>query len=266
MSIEKYNYLDYLEISICDFCNLNCKGCSHFSNLVKNRECPEFSDFQRDFTQLKKSISHISKIRIMGGEPFLNKDLPKYIKMIKNIYPFSDLRVCTNGLLLLDQDESMLEVLRENNVILDISVYPPMFDNILSVLGKLDEFEIEYYYEIIAKFKPILLDEEKEYYYKELINCSCINLKNGHLAPCPVIFYINHYNMLFNKNYPEDGGKIDIYNTKLEGRQIIDELKKPFELCNYCAHHREDLPFFNWEATQGNFNKNDWLSKEDKWQ
>ena len=36
INLEK-PFLNYLEINIVDQCNLNCKGCAHFSNICDNK-------------------------------------------------------------------------------------------------------------------------------------------------------------------------------------------------------------------------------------
>ena len=60
------------EIHLCDHCNLNCKGCGHFSPLAQKR----FLDpavFERDCRQLSKlSNRKIELIDLMGGEPLLH--------------------------------------------------------------------------------------------------------------------------------------------------------------------------------------------------
>ena len=64
--------MKYIETHIVDHCNLNCRGCSHFSPLAK----PYFKsldEYKREFERLAEITNHyIQQIRIMGGEPFLH--------------------------------------------------------------------------------------------------------------------------------------------------------------------------------------------------
>ena len=74
-------YLDYLETHIINKCKLNCKGCSHFSNIVDDEDAPvDITVFEKDFARLSELFDHIFTIRLMGGEPFLNPDMGKYIE------------------------------------------------------------------------------------------------------------------------------------------------------------------------------------------
>ncbi len=65
-----------------DHCNLNCKGCVHFSPLVRESVFPKLSDVERDFIRLREIIEYIDTIRILGGEPRLNPELSRYLEMV----------------------------------------------------------------------------------------------------------------------------------------------------------------------------------------
>ena len=81
---DDVTYLDYIEININDHCNLNCKGCSHFAPLAP-ASFKNFNTFLKDIKRLKQLIPHIFKIRIMGGEPFLNPELKRYVETLKEV-------------------------------------------------------------------------------------------------------------------------------------------------------------------------------------
>ncbi|MDO5568558.1 MAG: 4Fe-4S cluster-binding domain-containing protein [bacterium] len=258
----KVTYLDYLEINIIDCCNMNCKGCSHFANLAP-RTPKNFNEYYNDFKRLRELIPHIFKIRIMGGEPFLNKELKKYIEMIKKIYPYTDLRVVTNGLLIKKIDDDMVRCLKKNNIILDISVYPPIRKHIDEIVFDLRSKGINAFLEHISSFKPILLKEKQKYPYKKLENCRCINLQSGYLSACPLSFTIKYFNNKYGDLYSQNLNLINIYDN-ITGYEIKKRLEQPFELCDYCAHYRDDLPFFKWEQRNDNSELSDWVYKKGK--
>lgn len=254
-------YLDYLEINIIDSCNMNCKGCSHFANLA-TKQMKSFDQYHKDFIRLKEIIPHIFKIRIMGGEPLLNPELSRYIKMIKEIYPYTDLRVVTNGLLLKQLNEDTIQCIKKYDVMLDISVYPPLQNSIDDIVEHLQEKNIKIFLEHITKFKPILLENQAPYPYKQLENCNCINLQNGYLSACPLPFTIHYLNNKFNNKYDKKINLINIYN-QVSGLEIKQMLKEPFELCDYCAHYRNDLTFFEWKQSTNNCQLSDWIYQKE---
>ncbi len=255
-------YLDYIEININDHCNMNCKGCSHFAPLAPT-SFKDFNVFFKDIKRLKELIPHIFKIRIMGGEPFLNPELKKYVRAIKEVYPYTDLRIVTNGLLLKNIDDEILDFIKNNDVMLDISVYPPLHKTIDEIVQKLKDKKVKIFLENISFFKPILLSEKEKYPFNTLQNCNCINLENGFIASCPLQTTIKYYNDHFDNKYDYKTNKINIYES-ITGSDIKRRLKEPFELCDYCAHYRDDLPYFEWSKSITNIDSKDWIYKKGK--
>ena len=64
--------LEYVESEITQFCNLNCKGCADFINLVSDKKHYDLEEFMRDYTRLSELFCTVKKIRLMGGESLLN--------------------------------------------------------------------------------------------------------------------------------------------------------------------------------------------------
>lgn len=67
-------YMKELETNVVDFCNLNCKGCSHFSNIFSHGDSVGYESFERDIRQLSQKI-FIGHFDLLGGEAFLSEDL-----------------------------------------------------------------------------------------------------------------------------------------------------------------------------------------------
>lgn len=254
----EYAYLDYLEYKVCDNCNLNCRGCSHFANIVEPNTYRDYQVFKRDIHQLKKHIPHINKIRVLGGEPFLHPDILQFVKLFRKLYPFSDIRICTNAVLLSEIPKNDLVFLKGLGVGLDISVYPIIKDRIGKIESKLKECRIAYYLEAHNEFMYSLLESKNNAPHISLCDCKDINLYNGKLSPCPLLLTIHYYNEKFSCGYPENNQLIDIYAEDLTGRKILELLKKPKELCSYCTSYRRDLPKFKW-TNSGSIAKEDWI-------
>ena len=91
-------YLPRLECHITDHCNLNCAGCSHFSNLA-----PEVyknaGEFERELSCLSGKL-RIGTLRLLGGEPLLHPELPELLRIARTQFPHSRIEVCTNCTLL----------------------------------------------------------------------------------------------------------------------------------------------------------------------
>jgi MoaA/NifB/PqqE/SkfB family radical SAM enzyme len=81
-SIRLKPVLPYVEMHVVDHCNLNCKGCSHFSPIA-DELFTDIGEFTRDLQQLRRLVSNIEVIRLMGGEPLLHPNITDFIRSTK---------------------------------------------------------------------------------------------------------------------------------------------------------------------------------------
>lgn len=107
--------LKYIEYDIVGHCNLNCKGCSHFSNIQKEKQFVELEVFERDIKRLANLFSEIKRIKILGGEPLLHPDFDKFIVSARKILPKARIDIVTNGILVDKINEEVWDVIRKNN-------------------------------------------------------------------------------------------------------------------------------------------------------
>lgn len=109
-----------LDIHITHKCNFSCDNCSHFMN--------QGFDYHVPLDECKTWMSLWSKkvlpknIGLLGGEPFLNKDLKDYCIVTRNFWPDTDIEVVTNAFLIHLQPD-VFETLIENKIILSISFH-----------------------------------------------------------------------------------------------------------------------------------------------
>lgn len=237
INLDEFNALPYLEFHINDHCNLNCKGCSHFCPLVNEEKFTDYNQFEKDIQRLKELIQYIKIIRIMGGEPLLNKELDKFINITRKMYPFSDIRVVTNGILLPSLSDDIWNCMKENDVGFDISAYPAVYNNINSYVKIIQEHSVKLNGILhVSSFTPIL-HTKREVPFDNTRNCTCYNLHEGMISSCPMTFYGKYFNKYFEKNIPFESGNIDLYEVGLTGKKLIEKLNQPFELCKYCNQY-----------------------------
>lgn len=94
---------------IIEECNLNCAGCLVFSPLVcDNGYVMTISSFEKDVERLSEIFDEdeIDVITISGGEPLLHKEVEKFPQIIRKYFGKVNIRIVTNGLLLLNQPDS----------------------------------------------------------------------------------------------------------------------------------------------------------------
>ena len=225
--------LPQAEIHVVDFCNLNCKGCAHFSPIFE-KKMPGTQSRIYDIEMLKSKITHIIKFYLLGGEPFLNPEIITYIEKSRQILPNTMIQIVTNGLLIPSLKPEVFDAIRENNIIISISEYEPTH----TIIGKIEEIltknNISYVirpYDSKKKFiKPLSLSENSMY-EKKCISDGCINIYNGMIARCPTLMYIDEFNKVFNTELPNQG----IYSlSEVSGEQILKFMQQKVQLCEHC--------------------------------
>lgn len=252
-----YHFLPYIEYHVADHCNLNCRGCVHFSPLVDKPKFSDYEEVERDLIKLHEIVPYIGEIHILGGEPLLNKELYKYIELTSRVYPKSVIRVVTNGLLLLQIDNLLIQTMKRCNAEFAISLYKPMFCRIDETLTFLDSLGIKYSCSNpISTFSYTFDSDGGHACGVQTLNCSCPNLYHGKLAMCPPIAYIGYFNRKFNSCLAADDGMIDLYDEDMNYEKLVDELHTVRSICDRCLFiSKEDSISIEWEQSKNAIEK-----------
>lgn len=255
--------LDYIEYHISFHCNLNCKGCSHFSNLIKEPRFGNAESFRRDMERLSELFWGIGKIRLMGGEPVLNPELPQFVYIARSYFPDADIRVVSNGLMIRETDTELFKAMRECAVYFDVSMYPPT----KGCISRLDD---------ICKKEQVMLtvtpevgefgaslnpkgDSNPAESYDKCPARHCVYLQDGKVSTCAMPQLIDIYNDHFGCNIkPGTSDVTDIYDPSIKGIDIIERTKRPMEICRYCYPERRN---FKWQPSLSP-EASDWVGGE----
>lgn len=238
--------LHYLEFHIVDHCNLNCKGCSHFSPLSAESYL-NFDTFYKDMARLSELFSNIVRMRILGGEPLLHPFVNKFIETTRSFFPNSDISLVTNGILLPTMESSFYETIKNNNFTLDVTVYPPTKEKIPDLVSLAMQYEIPIQYQTVEYFCKFLNNNgssDKVEIHKQCWVNYCTFLRNGKIYPCALPALSNIANQKFGWQIPDDG-YIDIH-TNVTANEIISFIWKPISTCSYCNKG----VWFPWELSQ----------------
>jgi hypothetical protein len=246
---RKKEVIPYLEFHATEHCNLNCKGCGHFSCIAE----PEFIDIKKHIKDMKRlsKLIKIRMIRILGGEPLLHPDINKLISETRKYFPLSNIYVVTNGILLKKMPKSFWNTLKKHSITIIITVYPPMESQTETFINLCKSNNIELIFgdrPLFFKRFDVTGSQDKVNSFKNCDVKECHYLENGKIAGCGVPFYIRHFNKEFNKNICLQDDTIDIYDSKLTGAEITKLLNSPLEACKYC--NIEATTQFDWDVSK----------------
>ena len=122
--------ITYLRVSVTDRCNLRCVYCMPVEGITWQSH-DRILRFEEIVQIVRLAAENgVSEIRLTGGEPLVRKDLADLVAMISAIPGIKDISLTTNGLLLGDQVDRLVDAgLKRINVSLD-TLQPEKFARI----------------------------------------------------------------------------------------------------------------------------------------
>jgi len=255
--LQKVKRLDYIEIHLCDHCNLNCAYCSHFCSVAE----PTFydiKDFEKDIERLAELTNNdIPLIKLLGGEPLLNENCNEYFDITHKFFPNSSIILVTNGILLKSQNEKFWESAKNNNITIECSQYPINLDY-LEIKKIVEDKNVKFIFNLPAHIKKqyftkFALSRKKklslfESYFTCFLDRTSFFFKEGKIYHCPIVGNISHLNKYFNTNFEiSEKDFIDIYKAS-NLKEILNFLSFGTPFCRYCSslkHQREQ-----WKKSQ----------------
>ena len=255
-------YLVHLETHVCDHCNLNCKACNNFSPFVKEPSYADIGQFESDLKRLAELFSGIGRFFLLGGEPLLAPELCcDMIRCYRKYFPVNELRVLTNATLILTMKDEFWDCVRENDVIIHISLYPPVKERIGEIRERLESRKVKYIVfkevETFAKRLTLYPFEDEKFNNEHCGSAGCHYLRNGEISKCPDAMLVDFM----------VGGNAELKNLALNEREnlmrvsnaweLIEKLEEYIDLCKKCTFKR--IKRTKWERIENEADAMDWL-------
>lgn len=231
-----------LEFVVTDYCNLNCKGCSHYSPLAKK----EFESLE----SLESSMRHlgevcrgdVKKVYLIGGETLLYPDLVEAMKLMRKYFTLPvEAHIFTNGIALPKMSDEFWKVAKELDYIMSITLYPIKFDFNSAIAlceskgVKTSIFDDRSNANSFFRFK---LNPKKNQNgaisHFKCYNRGCISIIGNRLYPCPLSACVGHLNKACGTDFRhEEGDWLDV-DKITSAKEIIKFRNHPVPFCKYC--------------------------------
>jgi organic radical activating enzyme len=245
-------HLRYLELHLADHCNLNCKGCTHFSPIAEKR-LADLNEHQRDMKQLQKLFASIDRIVLMGGEPLLNPQIDSFLFATRACFPEADILVYTNGILLPQMPETFWKACRACSVGIDITIYPPLKQKESALIKLVKDSGLKVFVHSVTSFRALYNkkgDTNSTMAFKKCRKRQYTPmLREGRIYVCPISATIDCFNEKYGLKVPKNGF-VDIYEPSLNGWDTKEQLNKPSSTCCYCTLGWDDIPVFPWTTSK----------------
>lgn len=247
-------FINYLEMNVVDHCNLNCKGCAHFSNVYDNN-CVDLEQYKSDLKLISEKFN-VYYFRILGGEPLLHPNLKQLIEITRQLLVNTRIVIVTNGLLISRLSEDILKVIADNDIMISISLYKPTFEKLDDIINVLHKYNIKFlinddYFKPVSpieKFQTSLSLEKESMNNNSDKLCTgrfCRFLRNGKISKCYYPLLIEILNRKYGTNFELDENDYVELLTIEDGWNVTEQLNNRIPFCDYC---REEIYEFDWES------------------
>ena len=247
--------LHHFEIHLTDHCNLNCKGCAHFSNLCT----PTFADlaeFEDDMRSMAHMFSSVRQIYLLGGEPLLHPNVSKFVYAARTAFPkHTRIYLMTNGTLVTQMKDDFWQALHDTKTILLVDDYPIAIPRVdIDLMGKAKQVKVEWTAPRTQFFK-VPIDpaggHDAAWSFKECQGYNnCPIVRDGKLYPCAYIAYADVFRDAFGINgltvYPTDSISI---RDETDPEKVMEFLRNPVHWCSNCDMGNRE--FFQWGLSKG---------------
>lgn len=134
--------LHSLELPITDRCSLRCRDCS---NLMQYFTAPQDADIETtlaDADKVRDCVDRIEQLRLLGGEPFVSKQLYRYVQHFVDQDKIEFIHIFSNGTIVPTGEN--LECLKHPKVFVNISNYGPLSRHIPDIEALFQREQILY--------------------------------------------------------------------------------------------------------------------------
>jgi hypothetical protein len=246
--------LAHLEVHLVDHCNLNCRGCDHFSPIA-DKWFADLKTYEQDLRQLKKLFSGIHTLFLLGGEPLLHPEVERFLFATRSYFPnIRRLVLMTNGILLDKMPASFWESCKKTSTELIFDVYPPLYSKEQYLLDLATSNRVKISSSKVQDFQACLNLKGDSNIGNSFKKCSfrrIHQLKEGKIYVCIRPMVAGYFNKRYGTQLPSDGW-IDIYTPNLTGWDIQKEFDTVgFSTCSYCSTSKEQLldSSFKWSTS-----------------
>ena len=135
-------FLRSVDLVITEKCSLKCKDCSNLMQYYEKPENVDFEEIVHDFDLLLEKVNHIYEVRLIGGEPFMNKDIYKILDYLYTKDKISKIVVYSNAMIPIKHE--YINILKNEKLVFSLTNYGELAKNTPKVIEQLEKLEVSY--------------------------------------------------------------------------------------------------------------------------
>lgn len=239
-----------LEFVVTDWCNLNCRGCTHYSPLAP-KEFEPLDVLERNMSALSRACGNqIESAYLIGGETLLYPDLPEAMRLQRRYFRDARLYIFTNGLALPRMSEEFWTACRDTDTVVALTRYPIKFDyDAAEALCASHGVRCEVFGDRSddGSFFRFALDphgrQNARMSHFKCYNRGCVSVTGDRVYPCSISACVGHLNRAHGTSFEHrDGDFIAVADVRSADdiRRLRD---RPVPFCRYCICPPATVPY-----------------------
>ena len=181
-------FLHSVDLIITERCSLRCKDCSNLMQYYDNPKDCDTTQLLKDIDALFDKVDFINEVRVLGGEPFMNKDWAFIVMRLIAETKLRHVVIYTNGTI----NPKDLQKIQSDKVLVLITDYGKLSKSISQLKWDLIKYGIPYYVQKASGWTSCSdisehnrTDEENQALFKACCVHNLKTLSNGVLHKCP---------------------------------------------------------------------------------
>ncbi len=220
------------DMFITSVCSLNCEKCMTFVPFFKNKKDQDIEVLKKDIDTYFSCVDFVSDFDLLGGEPFLYKELQELIQYIGDKYrkKIGYFGIITNGTII--PNNTIIKCFKKYDMSVSISDYSSTInykDKVDLLCSILKSNNIEYvrntniqWFDFGFPQNPYFYDEKNIKAHMQCCNTSCQMICDGKLYYCAMVAMAEKSGLFETDNQGVvELSEIDINNFE-DRKNIID--------------------------------------------
>lgn len=233
--------ITHCEAVLTERCTLKCRDCANLMQYYRRPQHLDADELIAAFHRFLDSIDALVEMRLLGGEPFLYRDIDRIIEEFADCEKIGGMTVYTNSTIM--PEDRILESLKHRKISIHMSDYGPVSGKVSQLREAFDKNEIQYYIHPYDKWCDLGGIEKRAYspdvkraVYRSCLSARCYTFYRGKLYICPraahgeqLGLYANRADEVVDFTDVECGpeGKREEISAWLKEREYITA-------CDYC--------------------------------
>ncbi len=232
--------INHIEIVITERCTLCCKDCANLMQYYSHPDNLDIDNCIETFNRLLSCVDNVLELRILGGEPFIVRDINRLLDCYAKNSKIKRITIYTNSTIV--PNKEVVRSLKHEKISVHMSNYGDVSKKLNMLDDLFNEQGIKHYihdYELWNDIGDVSYRNYSrnvvEKIYSSCVMANCLTFYRGKLYRCPRAAHGEQLGF-FNNNAGEIVDFQTFEGTKEKREEVANFLTKdePINACNYC--------------------------------